>query len=132
MLVNKKDFIDTYTIKAFGEKFAQDNPEWFAIYPTPTLAAVVADTMTDGHIGQNMVIFFSKERKETEKFIERITSLFDVKYKIKEVTTNPGMNGAFVFSGPLTRLLNLCGAPCGNKVMISFDVPPWVKQGDTE
>lgn len=129
IVVDKTAFLESYKNKKLGELSYQKKRSWFPVKSNSLLSGIMADIIGDGHLGSRMVIFSSKNDYEVENFAERISSIFNVKCIIRKVETNPKVKSAIVFDGALVRILNLCGAPKGNKTSSDFDVPMWIKEG---
>ena len=133
VLVNRQDYLDTYKSEYHGRKVFQKHKRWFPVSKSTELAALIGDLTTDGHVQPEPKLrfdFTSSSKRKLRSFEDRLDSLFGVKGKIRENTTNPysvsynyGVN-----SKPLTRILILCGVPTGNKVKTEFNIPEWIRE----
>jgi hypothetical protein len=99
----------------------------------PSLSGIVADLICDGHLQGDLIWradFTSKDLKELVRFNKILISLFRISGSVRncnsnqfEKTFNLGINCA-----PIARILLLCGVPPGQKVLIPFDIPLWIKK----
>jgi len=127
-LVTREDYISTYDSDFHGKKYADKHSEWFPVERSCTLAGLIGDLTTDGHVqGYNKLRFeFTASSKEKpELFENRPNKLFALKHDIRENKTNP-YSTSFnygVNSKPLTRILIECGAPTDCKVKTKFNIP---------
>jgi len=96
------------------------------------LAMLVSFIMCDGSIDRrvNRLHFFIRQKEDIQKF----TSLFNHFFPMEDFIIRPLMNGS-CYSVPIARgssfakLLNILGAPSGNKVFQPFLVPEWIMNG---
>ena len=132
ILLTKKQFLKNYNVKTYALGFISKNPELFPIKTSPELARIMGSLFSDGHIGSNMVIFYSKNMYEIEDFLSLFKKAFkvDFNYKIKRVQTSHNCFGIFIFSSHLGKILELCGCPIGNKTNNSFTYHNWLKSSD--
>ncbi|MBS3143896.1 hypothetical protein J4446_03425 [Candidatus Woesearchaeota archaeon] len=130
ILVNKTNFVNSYEIKECGFKAYEKYRCWFPVKPSERLAGIIADLMGDGHIQGNgpwRLDFTSKYKKELLRFENEIYSLFKVKGKIRPCTTNKYSTYNYgVNCKPLIKILEICGAPSGAKVLKSFKISDWI------
>lgn len=131
-LVTKEQFKQDYKIKKFGDYAIEKYQQWFPIKSSPALAGIVADLTGDGHLGSNMIIYYSKNPGEALRFGRETIKVFDVKGQIRKCMSNPNTCYYVIFNQPLTRILRLIGVPEGEKVSTKFRVPPWVLNGTPE
>jgi len=130
-----------------SEKYASESTAYFKkilpLFPSPDLAAIAADLMTDGHIAVRKyynskkyayVGFFSDDISELERFNSRIKKVFKTKGTIKEwgFRKNGRSKGCIITDARLARLLECCGIPAGDKVQQMYKIPLWVVDGDKE
>jgi hypothetical protein len=127
------EFLNTYKTRGYRLNHLEIYKKLFPIQSSPLLAGIVADLICDGHLQGNPIWradFTSKSKKELHYFNRRIYSLFRVKGTIRNCksntfgkTFNLGIN-----CSPVARILFLCGVPPGQKVLIPFDIPDWIKE----
>ena len=132
IVVNKEQFLDTYRNYKLGLRSFEKYRYLFPIFTSPTLARVIADITSDGHLGERMIQFISKNKEEVIDFKERIFKLFKFKGRLRHSPSNPKMWECIVLNGPICRILKLCGAPMGNKVLKRFGIPKWIIKDSNE
>ncbi|MFA6328723.1 MAG: LAGLIDADG family homing endonuclease [Candidatus Micrarchaeia archaeon] len=130
-----------------SEKYASESAAYFKkilpIFPSPDLAAIAADLMTDGHIAVRKyynskkyayVGFFSDDISELERFNSRLKRVFKIEGAIKEwgFRKNGRSKGCIISNARLARLLVLCKIPAGDKVQQRYKIPSWVVGGSKE
>jgi intein/homing endonuclease len=93
--------------------------------------AIIADILTDGHLGSNMIIYTSINNQELLDFSKRTTDLFGTICHIKDIPTSPAKM-AVIFDRNLMNILHLCGIPIGQKVLAKYDVPNWIKKSSND
>ncbi len=129
IIVNEKDFINTYKLKKFGKNFIETNFVKFPIYSSKELAMIVSYITFDGHLSirQGCFIFTAgclNRLKYCENIIEK---LFDIRGVYRKIPDNYGESYELrYFKKPLCRILKLVGVPNGKKVITKFRVPPWI------
>lgn len=127
------DFLKTYKTRGYRINHLKKYEKLFPIKSSPALAGIVADLICDGHLQRNPIWradFTSKSKKELYYFNRRINSLFKIKGSIRNCNSNKfgktfnlGINCA-----PIARIFFLIGVPPGQKVLIPFDIPSWIKE----
>jgi len=119
---------------------------WFPLYPSKELSQIAATLMTDGHIDFYLrdgrpkiskIILYSNDPAECGWFLALVFQEFGIRGKLIQYVPSKGYSQkpsykAVVSSSMLARLFVRIGVPCGDKTLASFDVPPWIAQGDTE
>lgn len=133
VILRYKDFLETYKTRGHRIKHLEDWKKYFPIKADPILAGIVADLMADGHLQGDpkwRIDFTSKSLKELKRFEEEINKIFEVQGKIRKCSTNKfGETYNFgINCSPLSRILYLCGTPAGQKVLIPFNIPKWIKK----
>ena len=123
----------TYKTRGYRLNHLAKYKKLFPVKSSPLLAGIIADLICDGHLQGDPIWradFTSKSKKELYYFNRRIFSLFRVKGSIRRCTSNKfgktfnlGVN-----CSPVARILLLCGVPPGQKVLIPFDIPLWIKE----
>ncbi|MFH1326688.1 MAG: hypothetical protein ABIH59_01005 [archaeon] len=134
IILRYKDFLKTYKTRGYRIKHLDDYKYLFPIKSNKILAGIIADLICDGNLQKGRdrwrIDFTSKSKKELRRFENEIYTLFRKRGKIRKCTTNKlgktynlGVN-----CSPITRILFLCGAPAGQKVLIPFNIPNWIKK----
>ena len=106
----------------------------FPVMANENLAGIIADLICDGNmqVGNDRwrIDFTSKSIKELKRFEKEIYGLFGKKGKIRKCTTNKLGNtfNLAINCSPITRILFLCGVPAGQKVLVPFNIPLWIKK----
>ena len=140
-IVNKKTFLSTYNYKIFGMRELNKYGYWFPLNPSTELAEVIANLLTDGHLASkklknrrtfDYISFFSDEDKELKHFQKKIERLFNIKSKRRYwgKRYNSRSRGVIICNSSLERTLMLCGVPLGDKTIIEFNVPKWIKNSN--
>lgn len=100
---------------------------------------IFAFTFGDGGIGRSFRVYLTGDKRDLEELKEEIENMFSFKCKINEVTSENSKignrliggksfelsiqgNGSYIFG----RLLNVAGAPVGDKVITPFLIPLWI------
>jgi hypothetical protein len=132
-ILRYSDFLKTYKTRGYRLNHLEKYKKLFPIKSSSLLAGIVADLICDGHLQGNPIWradFTSKSKKELYCFNRRIYSVFGIKGTIRKCTSNKfgktfnlGIN-----CSPVARILLLCGVPAGQKVLIPFDIPLWIKE----
>ncbi len=94
------------------------------------LAKIAAYLTTDGHIYKNLraFIFFSKDINKLKELENLVYKKFKLKGKYRITKTGFGDGKSYwIFNTKATKLLNNLGVPAGDKMLIKFDVPNWIK-----
>jgi len=129
-LLYVNDVLGTYKSKPHGIKALSKYKNWFPIKASPALAGICADLMGDGHLQgppKWRIDYTSKSIQELNRFENEIYTLFGVKGKIRDCTTNKySTMNLGVNNKPLARILKLIGVPYGAKVLIDFRIPDWI------
>lgn len=130
-ILSYRDFLKTYKTRGYRIKHLEFYKNLFPIMANKTLAGIIGDLICDGHLQGDpkwRVDFTSKSKIELKRFEKTINKIFKVKGKIRECKTNKfgktfnlGIN-----CSPIARILMLCGAPKGQKVLTPFDLPCWI------
>ncbi|MFA4855407.1 MAG: LAGLIDADG family homing endonuclease [archaeon] len=111
-------------------KFDKRPGKWLPLYPSPKLAGLIADLMADGNLQEPprwRFDYCSNSLSELARFETVLYSLFGVKGKIRDCTTNKyGTKNYGVNCRPLAKILFLAGVPCGNKVLKQYSIPEWI------
>lgn len=135
ILLTFNDVLNSYTSKTHGINVLKKYNQWFPVKASSKLAGIIADLMGDGHLQGNpkwRIDYTSKRSTELKRFNNEIKSLFGVKGKIRECTTNAyKTKNLGINNSQLTRTLYLLGAPVGNKVTQKFSIPVWIKNNKT-
>jgi len=143
-IANEEEFLDTYKCKTFGKHTLKKYGHWFPIKSSPTLARIVANLITDGHLqlristngtkDYSYLGVFSNDVDELMVFSNNVNSVFGVNGRIRTWGVRKfGFSLAcIIINSPLCRVLNICGVPGGNKASQLFDIPKWIKNSDEE
>jgi len=111
----------------------KDNPhgtfipiEVFPIKESEVLASLIGHTFGDGHIGKSSFTFTNKSQELIESVMQKVRQL-----SAKKITINERFHKAKTIGFPrLVRdILVAAGAPVGNKIVQSFEIPRWIKNG---
>ncbi|MBI2667572.1 hypothetical protein HYX17_02260 [Candidatus Woesearchaeota archaeon] len=144
VLINKKQFFQTYKSINYANRSWDNYSYLFPIKPSQELAEITADLLTDGAMDirprlksmkYNYIAFFSKHNDELIRFNKNLYKLFKVKGRL---TKKWGVNhygksqGCIVVNSTITRIMNLCGVPFGRKTNISYDIPKWISKGNLD
>ena len=132
-ILRYKEFLLTYKTRGHRIKHLEDYQHLFPIKSSTTLAGIVADLICDGNLQGDpkwRIDFTSKSIKELKRFEKEMIVLFNIKGKIRKCTTNKfGKTYNIAFNcAPITRILFLCGVPAGQKVLLKFNIPKWIKK----
>jgi hypothetical protein len=127
------DFLNTYKTRGYRINHLEKYKKLFPIRSNSLLAGIVADLICDGHLQGNPIWrtdFTSKSKGELYYFNRRLHSLFGIRGAIRNCNSNQfgktfnlGIN-----CSPVSRILFLIGVPPGQKVLIPFDIPLWIKE----
>jgi len=128
-LVSDYMYLKTFSRTGYGERYIEKHPDIFPLYPSETLAGIVADITADGHIGKCLVQFIAKNERDLYFFQNRISKIFGVRGKIRTSPSNPSVKECLIGCNSISKILRLCGAPYGAKVMQEFEVPKWILNG---
>ena len=111
-------------------KFDNRVPQWLPLFPSPKLAGLVADLMADGHLQgppKWRFDYCSKSLDELDRFENVLYSLFGLRGRIRDCTTNKYNTKNYgVNCRPLAKILYLAGVPYGNKVLKKYRIPDWI------
>lgn len=134
IVVSKENFLRTYINKAYGYKVLNQY-DILPVRPSPILASIVAHLMGDGNLSK-------------DKFVGdfRFYGTVPILNKIKDdVKKEFGINPYKYYHHPqgdvyvlkynncvISRILELCGVPRGDKILNYFKVPDWIMNGDKE
>ncbi len=131
--IKLENFLEMYKLKDVGIKNAQKYNLEFPIHVNENIAKLIAYLTFDGHLSlrQRCFLFTGKSIEILKDFSYTVKKEFNLTGKVRR----QGFSGRFkgtsyeyrVFSSPITKVLYLLGSPSGNKVLISFDVPTWIK-----
>ena len=111
----------------------KDNPrgtfipiEAFPIKGSEALASLIGHTFGDGHIGKSSFTFTNKSQELIESVMQKVKQL-----PAKKITINERFHKARTIGFPrLVRdIFVAAGAPVGNKIVQSFEIPKWIKNG---
>lgn len=131
LILSYSQFLKTYKTRGYRLKHLENYKKLFPIEASPKLAGIVADIMGDGHLQGDpkwRIDFTSKYIYELKRFEKEIKFLFSVDGKIRKCTSNRYKTyNLAINSSPIARILFLCGVPAGQKVLIPFKIPNWVK-----
>ena len=131
-ILRYKKFLGTYKTRGHRIRHLKDYKRLFPVKASPTLAGIIADLICDGHLQADpkwRIDFTSKSIKELKRFEKNIFLLFRVNGRIRECKSNK-LSKSYSLAincSPVARILYLCGAPAGQKVLKKFDIPKWVK-----
>lgn len=140
-VVSAKDLRESY----FSNKYANETMHYFKrllpLKSTVTLAEIVADLMTDGHIAArkyynakkySYIGFFSDDETELIRFNQRINKIFNLNGQIKKwgIRKLGSSTGCIVVNARLARLLELCGVPSWDKTKKRYKIPGWIINGE--
>lgn len=131
-ILSYRTFLATYKTRGYRIQHLENYKNIFPVRSTETLAGIVADLMGDGNLQGDpkwRIDFTSKYKNELKRFEKEIKSIFDVKCKIRDCSSNI-YGKTFNISincSPIARVLYLCGVPSGQKVLSEFDIPKWIK-----
>jgi hypothetical protein len=131
VLVRYEDILNMYKSREAGEKALKKIENILPIYSTERLSGIIGDIFGDGHLQgpeKWRADFTSNSMLELKRFGKEVNLLFGYKGKIRRCTTNKyGVTYNFGLNNkPIGRILFLCGAPIGNKVLNSTKIPPWI------
>lgn len=129
-IVSDYMYLRTFKRTGYGERYIEKHPDVLPLYPSELLAGIVADITADGHIGKCIVQFISKNRDDLSCFQDRISKIFDVSGKIRISPSNPTVSECLIGCNSISKILRLCGAPYGSKVLQEFEVPNWISNGN--
>ena len=125
--------MNTYKTRSHRIRHLENYKNLFPVKANIVLAGIIADLIGDGNLQADpkwRIDFTSKSKSELRRFEKEILSLFNVKCKIRMCssniygeTYNISMN-----CSPITRILFLCGVVSGQKVLVDFDIPIWIKK----
>ena len=131
-ILSYSKFLKTYKTQGYRLKHLENYKSLFPIQSNPRLAGVVADLIGDGHLQGDpkwRIDFTSKEISELKRFEKEIEYLFNISGKIRKCTSNKyNTYNIAINSSPIARILFLCGVPAGQKVLVSFQIPVWIKK----
>ena len=133
VILRYRDFLNTYKTRSHRIRHLRNYKSLFPIKSSKVIAGIVADLIGDGNLQGDpkwRIDYTSKSKKELRRFEKEIKFLFNVKCKIRKCTSNK-FGKTYNISmncSPITRILFLCGVPAGQKVLISFDIPNWIKK----
>jgi hypothetical protein len=129
-LLQFNDALNTYSSSYHGIRALFPYRSWFPLFSSPELAGLVADLIGDGHLqGRNKwrLDYTSKYATELERFNSQVRRIFGVSGHVRPCLTNTyGTKNLGINNKPLSRVLNLIGVPCGNKVFTEFFIPSWI------
>lgn len=129
-IVDSKDMFTVYKTKIYADRALKNYQKWFPVKSSAALAGIIADLMGDGHLQGNpkwRIDYTSNSKSELNRFGKEIFILFGIRGKIRKCNTNKyGTMNYGINCKPLARVLNLCGAPSGAKVLKEFDIPSWI------
>lgn len=132
IVVSKNDYLSTYKNRTFGLKSLEKYGTWFPIQPSPRLAGIVADITADGHLGNKLVQFISKDKNNAVRFRNEVLALFKIDGKIRRSPSNEKVWECLICRNSFCRILALCGSQAGDKVTKEFYVPDWITEGGKE
>lgn len=117
-LIERNPFIKKYSLKYFYSKT-----------PLSFMASLVAFVMGDGHIRKNMagLQFFFKHKHDAEIFKEDFLNHFP--FETVVLKKSEFCYFIEISSKGLAELLQILGAPSGNKVFQEFNIPNWIFPG---
>lgn len=133
IIVNKKSFVKTYKRKIMGKKYYRSYINWFPVKSSPILADIVGCLMGDGYLGDGIIQFISKNKKDVEQFESKIRDLFKIKTRIRLSSSFKSFKRTWeciILNAQLCRVLRLCGVPSGEKVSSKFQIPNWILHGN--
>ncbi|MBD3361510.1 hypothetical protein GF358_01830 [Candidatus Woesearchaeota archaeon] len=129
-LVRLNDMYQFYKSEYRANLMIKQYSNWFPVFPSVKLAGIIADLMSDGHLQGDpkwKIDYTSNSKKELNLFGDEVFSLFQKKGKIRTCNTNNyGTMNYGVNCKMMARILNLCGAPSGAKVLKKFNIPEWI------
>jgi len=133
VILRYKDFLNTYKTRSHRIKHLKDYKYLFPVKSSKALAGVIADLICDGNLQGDpkwRMDFTSKSKTELKRFEREMNSLFNVKGKIRRCTTNKfgETYNLAINCSPIARILLLCGVPAGQKVLVPFKIPKWIKE----
>lgn len=130
-ILSYSQFLKTYKTRGYRLKHLENYKSLFPIKSSPRLAGIVADLIGDGHLQGNpkwRIDFTSKEISELKRFEKEMNFIFNVTGKVRKCTSNRyNTYNLAINSSPIARILFLCGVPAGQKVLIPFKIPDWIK-----
>ncbi|MFH1326680.1 MAG: hypothetical protein ABIH59_00960 [archaeon] len=93
------------------------------------LVIIIAFLTADGHLCKDLKGFYFSSRDI--KFLEYLARIVDIKFGLKGRYSKGQAYGKSykyrVFNKKITLFLKTKGAPAGDKMLIPFDVPEWIK-----
>lgn len=132
IVVDSENYLSTFVNQKLGLHSIKKYKHWFPIYSSPKLAGIVADVTGDGHVGQGIVQFISKDKENVIRFEKEVKNLFDVKSKIRKSPSNKNTWECLIGGNAFSKILRLSGAPFGDKVKTGFCVPEWIFYGSKD
>jgi len=132
IIVKKEDYLSTFKNYKLGLHSFEKYDKWFPISSSPELAGIIGDITADGHLGKGLVQFISKDKNNAIRFNNEVFRIFKISGKIKVSPSNKKIWECLICRNAFCRILNLCGAPGGDKVLKVFYVPEWIIGGSKE
>jgi hypothetical protein len=129
-ILSYSSFLKTYKTRGYRLKHLEKYKSFFPIKSSPRLAGIIADLMGDGHLQGEpkwRIDFTSKDNFELLRFGDEMNKLFNIDSKIRKCTSNKyNTSNIAINCSPVARILFLCGASVGQKVLQSFSIPSWI------
>jgi len=107
---------------SFGNSFLKIN---LPIYTTKKLSSVIGHCFGDGYVGAYFG-YFNKNKRLINEVRENVRNLFNLQ---GNVIRHHGTYFLY-FPGIISKILNLVGAPFGNKMQQKLQIPLWIKRGN--
>ncbi len=129
MLISKDDFLSTYKNKKAGEIAASNFENALPLKLDSNISKLISYITFDGHLASDLTNLFlsSKDKAFLTGFARFLEEKFGLIGRFEECEEGYSKTHKYrVFNKPFCRLLELAGAPKGNKSINEFDVPKWV------
>ena len=130
VVVSGADYLSTFKNYKLGLLSLKKYDKLFPVYGSSALAGIVADITGDGHLGRGLVQFISKDKNNAIRFRNEVAGIFGIDGKIRRSPSNKIVWECLIGGNAFSKILRLCGAPYGEKVMTVFYVPEWIFTGD--
>ena len=116
-------------LKLYNNRFLELPPSSYI--QDKDLVRLVSFLTFDGHLykSSNAIILISKNKKELRRYEKLINNKFGLNgnYRLKADGFGKSVNYR-VYSKELGNFLNKVGTPKGDKMLVSFDIPDWIKK----
>lgn len=132
IILRYNNFLETYKTRGYRLKNLEKFRYLFPIKTDAKIAGIIADIIGDGHLQGDpkwRIDYTSKQISELKRFENEIFSLYGIKGRIRNCTTNKRGKtfNIAINCAPIARIFFLLGTPAGQKVLTPFHLPQWIK-----